>query len=1751
MAGNFPFAIESLSSLQIIKQSGQSLNIIPWGSGLNPLISFTLNESMFSPLMTGTLIIRDTGDWLRTYGVKSSDEIRFNLKAKKVSGILHRDRDESIIKNYDMTFEITNVKNTVTLSSDEYQTETETIKALTIEFIAKNVLNKEFLSSALETENFIGPIYSDEIERKTLSGEVPTSVELIGFNKYLKQKFNIKLDGDRTFNYCYLKRNNISYPWGKIQGQPTILQTLQYLAENAVSNDNNAAVNYVFWQDLDGFHFKCIDSMIKNSSDSEDKRFVIGEYQFAPNNIHSFETISEFDNLKLLNSNVYYSWYERIIPNYEDPYLDFVSTSEGLKRETILFDIQDEYNNISHVENTPIITLNSSSNSELSQSQRIDDDVYGFYSNQRYNTPFPQSWEYIGLSADTRSSSSVWQNQFDLDNEVKPEIIYAYDKLIKNASLRNREKFIELKNLKKKWEVYRCSICCTEDTANEEDKKIKNIGANDPDYNLYFGPNGIFKEFAFDEYKIVAAGSFSDVVNYEKPKSKEENNENLQPCIEVAPEEENQEDEEYNGLTLSYDMNSLPYNQSIKDFYNLDSALVSNIGTLSGIKQKYQSELSEVNTLIQKIESLLGKIDGWITGAADLAFQNLTPYPRYDCRRFGPPIREEGTNCCIDMGIAGSIDPEDEDYNQEYQECVNYYGEELGNLQDVQTVDWNFDSVRIPYLHLTHAFNPLDGERREMEFGDQFCYPVPDSEVRNVYRAPLYVNLEYRTKQNIPDDYTGSARFLVRYDQTNGYVTKAGCKRFVDGQMAWELPYKEPGFLYECTQSKLITGLYTSNNKTREPAPDDDFYITRLEQIQDPVLNGRINSKQVFCATCLDFISLEGAKYEYKKVLNEKKLKRFILETLINKITSVSASYAAYYNEFLNRKAFFISKNPFDPGVTGNIVNKKTNLSLFNIKSIKRKPIRGSKYEVLANRIGITSGKKSYEYDVFFGISAGDRDPALPGNHPYYDQKFKGFTYDSYSYGAYASKPGFNIRKYDTEDILYYDDDLSRYEGTPGFNSDVFKSVSGTIFSPVELKYENQITQDSSFNLSNNIGSLDLATNRLNIFKENSTKIPSIEKEKLSSYVRIEFESPIGLDSLEDFPDGFVRDAGSEYFLPYLVQLTGGPNGRQTIQNNTVVIGMDPYGFDVAVKKNRTKNNYSDYKEWGNYWWYKPLNQVRLDIKTKDIPDMSLWAERKFENEYTFYQNNGEYISTIGEDFTEYDNYFGTFSPLYYGPATTIPLTNVEWHPENVFTSNVYFNYYDYDAPSYSAYGYYADYYTVGYYGGYYLNNVKNMTRFPTSQYFRILQNLIKTYKDDSELYINVGSKYKIENRCIEKNINLNNFKYGSYNLLGSHLHYNTRRSWYDLNYKIITKLNTFIDNIGTINNLSNAIFNRGFDYIAGFAPFAGGIPVPTIFKAPDFYAYSGNDFVSNFANVIKLKDNQPLKAFLASINNNNVITSDISSVDKLTLLNKTAITLQSIFADEIEAQHDTSLTIYRPGLVTSKVWKYDIFGESEYGLTSPPTLPPEYDLFDNNFAAQFVVYGKQLNLCKQLNLKCLNPQGYVDNQDCPDNDPYCNCPAKNLIPKQAEPSYKQLASAYQTTKECKLISDNLGCDYLGCMLSDPENVTSCGCPSQGENYPKLLYAIRTNATFYNTPPETPLRRQAQMSLITGQQAVMTIYPNDSLKIGDIITVFRGTAVDGKDSINGKWMITGITRIFKSINIEIMVVNLARDSTKI
>jgi hypothetical protein len=117
-------------------------------------------------------------------------------------------------------------------------------------------------------------------------------------------------------------------------------------------------------------------------------------------------------------------------------------------------------------------------------------------------------------------------------------------------------------------------------------------------------------------------------------------------------------------------------------------------------------------------------------------------------------------------------------------------------------------------------------------------------------------------------------------------------------------------------------------------------------------------------------------------------------------------------------------------------------------------------------------------------------------------------------------------------------------------------------------------------------------------------------------------------------------------------------------------------------------------------------------------------------------------------------------------------------------------------------------------------------------------------------------------------------------------------------------------------------------------------------------------------------------------------------------------------------------------GFTVGQVWKHDSSRLTEYGIVqlSSDSMPSiislvgniggnvediqkyynwvsdkvidwyQNTIFDNNFSAQFVVFSKQTSGgCKDY--PCSNPDGFIDNTNCPTSDPLCNCPCQELRP--------------------------------------------------------------------------------------------------------------------------------------------------------
>jgi hypothetical protein len=216
----------------------------------------------------------------------------------------------------------------------------------------------------------------------------------------------------------------------------------------------------------------------------------------------------------------------------------------------------------------------------------------------------------------------------------------------------------------------------------------------------------------------------------------------------------------------------------------------------------------------------------------------------------------------------------------------------------------------------------------------------------------------------------------------------------------------------------------------------------------------------------------------------------------------------------------------------------------------------------------------------------------------------------------------------------------------------------------------------------------------------------------------------------------------------------------------------------------------------------------------------------------------------------------------------------------------------------------------------------------------------------------------------------------------------------------------------------------------------------------------------------------------------------------------------------------------------------------------------------------------------------CANPEGPVDNSDCDDDDPLCNCPCQELMPDSeeqiakinssieedgsfwnnflgsglggffggllgglfgglfggdgggitkenlAEPTYEELEEAKQSIKECDLIAEaeGLGEEWLGCIWHNDDHPSSCNCPCVGSKFAKYLEYTRMQSTYWDTNPHQPIWRNAQMALVQANKLVLEIHGDLTLRPGTMIFVkdiIPGNP-DKYSKIGGRWLIQKI-----------------------
>ncbi len=810
-------------------------------------------------------------------------------------------------------------------------------------------------------------------------------------------------------------------------------------------------------------------------------------------------------------------------------------------------------------------------------------------------------------------------------------------------------------NLKRKWEAYRCVVCClNQPIGSSKDTILMEEALNDPSgltFQKLYGQDGVFSNTGIlkrhnniqetDKYGIIAAGSFTDLINY-----------GISGITGITQDD--------NGLYLSRDISKNPYNQTIGEFYNLtnDDTFIQSI--LDKSKKEYETTLLINKKRLNEISKFLLNVDSWIISGISFINENTI-----NCEECNESINRESVVKTVNNYWSLNTLFSNSNITEYFKKAFNYLGISgfSGNTCDIPFEDGSYSKgipcgfkeiYSGPYIPIT-SFNGSSGSSGSSESG---------VDVDNIYHGP-YLKIE-GISERIPYIELGPKCCLrtINFGNTYGNGEKlTGLSGPVDKFSYIPKFQYLPVWCQECSNNIFMRGkdnLFfeglsgpSGASAINEAAKSITYNSSADYHNQQSIwgISERYGAIPALCGisgasendpntprvsyneSCFNpniLIALKKhAKSEYNALLVETFLLTKIMD--LNLIQGARKSLKQQIKEWRDRPAFFYSKTPGSSifykgltgggiqiqGSTGNIGEGNTKYrssllkqptSLQGIKSITRKDIRGSRYEILAKTQGISgSSLGNWVYNIAFGnenpgpgntinLGISDKDGVLCGStklpqfHPYYDQGFIGTVH-----GA-SGVSGASGAYYNNNQII----PINKH-----YNKTTYLGLSGEypIKTPTML-----LLFGASGASGGNVLPFDIKINSIP---------PNLKRETIASYVRVEFTNPIGLDRIADFPSGFVRNAGCEYFLPYLVSLTSGPVGRQSIRNNIAVIGMDPHGFDVAVKKMKIESQY-DAK---NYWWWEGGNP---DITQTDLTrnGMDLWPEFMFETEFPYYTAN-------------------------------------------------------------------------------------------------------------------------------------------------------------------------------------------------------------------------------------------------------------------------------------------------------------------------------------------------------------------------------------------------------------------------------------------------------------------------------------------------------------------------------------------------
>ena len=1564
-----------LYEVTIIGKNGEIYQIWPDFSKFS-YGSLSITEGMFEASVQGQLTIRD----LRS----TAEQINFT----GFEDLIIRFENPGVPGSYkSLRFKIYNVQSSKNqMDGIVFDEDTNIPKImLTVQFISYEhyLLNhKHFseLATGSTGSDIITKIATDSRfgKRDTTNVGLVNSIE----QRYFKTGKSAGTTQKRMFieptkNWIWYKQNQLMYPWSKLNRPIKPLQLMQFLAEYSVAENNPYVCNFLFWQDLDRWNFRSIESLINEIQPYREYSFSIAE-TLDLGYISDLRILNESNFLRLLESNALASKYQLVEPKWDQPYREYLDYNESHSITEITYDYFRDYNKWSKVEKYPLLESHISTVPTVVNT--IQDNVSGYFSPNYSNREKTVSWEHHGYTHGNREGSNTWQPMFDQIN-LSGATCAIIQKEIKQKIKDKKIEYAHKKNLKEKWRVYRCSICC--------------------DYNfLDTDQDTIFTQ----EYKVVSAGGFSDLVDYKSSGFTLGINQ-----IPTFPD----------GLTLSYDFGITgPFSKTIGELMYLRET--------PDIQTKYLYDLE------------LKRID----------------------------IAEDVLRNSIKRLQAGKAIAEN------YPLC-----------------------------------SQIENPQTELPLSDNYCNPLPGPEgiqgggvfpcfctngFRNDYIKNTYTDPITNREQLLNSPYFQSMRDIIEIEKT----------RFAA--------------VYEEYRTRKAFFISKEVGFTANSAPLNLFNVKSINRIP-----------------------IRGSKYEklaHKEVLRE-------LVSGLSGATANFKGFAAGVTSYYPYDIFYDNDTSISPKVKHPYYDSGYNFDVgsgANAFFSAFDPIGGPDAGAAGNPIGVFQYFVSFQAKVKTITDTVEhrKEPlpigfvCVPKITNVTKEEYKNFTQKDFV--VENLEPNKLIKR-----IL--DNEVSSINLGGASSSEIIFSGNSVVVSLIYIstcddiqldRTTYTITCDITETYSDNKNSTQLPAGicvvqpfgleRIPDFDPieylNSRNFTNIQEpdvgdeakrpienilEELESFVRVEFNRPIGANTLYDFPKGFYDTPGSEYYLPYHVMLTAGPFGAKSADYNISVLGQDPYGFDVAVKRidKKKQNLKPENKALVNNTDYHTVTSGYLKgINTGSSNNSSTLLNNINDQSYALWQS--DFPVSYGENASIGNNKVTNFGALGFSNSRSF----IDTFYSNQLNSE------DSDQTSIVRDD---------------VGNVKAYTPNISRSFY---------YGNISELFYH--DLIKRATRINPLALPNSYFEFNNMRPFGA-IHQTTNFSgtyegtWITKPYRSTTTVtssdpskngsSSFTDPIVKDDILNLLVPGNVFMYVQ--TPAAEALPIDTSYFKSNVSYNPGAERKSTWG-----------AFFEVDVRNRNI---RIEPEDETTFF--------GYYYGVSAWKHPATPTALLSTEMQKAIWKNDISGETEYGMIGPE-LDEEFSTFDRNFAAQFIVMSRHDAYDPCPGYPCANPIP-PDNSNCPPTDPLCGCPCQELRPDKmltgitgAEPTYTELTQLEKDIKECDLIEKVLGEDWLGCVWGDPKSTLNCSCPCLGKHFLDYLKYSQTYCTFWQTPPERPLLRNAQMMQILSNKIMITVLGDFTLRPGNIVKI----NLPGK-RYHGYWLVSTINHDIAKTK-HLMSVILIRDS---